>query len=67
MLSLRLATELEKRLAALARKSGRSKASIAREAILRHIEDLEECHVAMTRLHKGGSRVSLEALEKEFL
>jgi RHH-type rel operon transcriptional repressor/antitoxin RelB len=66
MLALRLPPEIEKRLDALARRTGRTKSFYAREAILRHLEDLEDYHLARSRLARGGERVSLEALEAEF-
>ena len=46
MLALRLPPEIEARLGALAKKTGRTKSFYAREAILRHIEDLEDFHLA---------------------
>jgi RHH-type rel operon transcriptional repressor/antitoxin RelB len=64
MLALRLPPEIEKRLDDLARKTGRTKSFYAREAILRHLEDLEEYHLALRRLRRGGKRVTLEELEK---
>ena len=67
MLALRLPPALEKRLDRLAKKTGRSKSFYAREAILRHIEDLEDYHIAQRRLRRGGKRVTLEELEKELL
>jgi RHH-type transcriptional regulator, rel operon repressor / antitoxin RelB len=63
MLALRLPTDLEKRLEALAKKTGRTKSFYAREAILRHIEDIEDYHLARRRLARGGARISLEELE----
>jgi RHH-type rel operon transcriptional repressor/antitoxin RelB len=65
MLALRLPPEVEKRLERLARKTGRTKSFYAREAILRHLEDLEDFHLAEHRLRRGGPRVTLEELEKE--
>ena len=65
MLALRLPLDIEKRLDALARKTGRSKSFYAREAILRHLEDLEDYHLAQRRLAAGGKRVTLEELERE--
>lgn len=65
MLALRLPPDVEKRLAALAKKTGRSKSFYAREAILRHLEDLEDYHLAQRRLARGGERVTLEELERE--
>ena len=65
MLALRLPPDVEKRLAALARRTGRTKSFYAREAILRHIEDLEDYHLAQRRLARGGQRVGLDELERE--
>jgi RHH-type rel operon transcriptional repressor/antitoxin RelB len=65
MLALRLSPDVEKRLDALAKKTGRTKSFYAREAILRHIEDLEDYHVAQRRLARGGDRITLEKLEAE--
>ncbi len=64
MLALRLPPEIEKRLGALAKKTGRTKSFYAREAILRQIEDIEDYYLARQRLARGGSRVTLESLER---
>jgi RHH-type rel operon transcriptional repressor/antitoxin RelB len=64
MLTLHLPPDIEKRLEALARKTGRTKSHFARNAILRHIEDIEDQHLARCRLARGGSRVTLESLER---
>jgi RHH-type transcriptional regulator, rel operon repressor / antitoxin RelB len=64
MLALRLPAEIEKRLSALARKTGRTKSFYAREAILRHIEDLEDYHLARKRLARRAPRVPLDVLEQ---
>jgi RHH-type rel operon transcriptional repressor/antitoxin RelB len=64
MLALRLPPEIEKRLGALAKKTGRTKSYYAREAILRHIEDIEDQHLAAARIKRGGRRKSLKALER---
>jgi RHH-type rel operon transcriptional repressor/antitoxin RelB len=65
MLALRLPAQIEKRLDQLAKKTGRSKSFYAREAILRHLEDLEDFHLAHRRLARRGTRVPLEQLERE--
>jgi len=57
MLALRLPPEIEERLDALAKKTGRTKSYYAREAILRQIEDIEDYYLAQRRLSRGGSRV----------
>lgn len=64
MLALRLPPEIEKRLQALAKKTGRTKSFYAREAILRHIEDLEDYYVARRRLARRAPRIPLEELER---
>ena len=65
MLALRLPPAIEKRLDALAKKTGRTKSFYAREAILRQIEDIEDYYLARRRLAQGGSRVTLESLERQ--
>jgi len=65
MLALRLPTQIEKRLDQLAKKTGRSKSFYAREAILRHLEDLEDYHLARRRLARRRTRVTIEQLERE--
>ena len=65
MLALRLPPEIEKRLDALAKKTGRSKSYYAREAILRHIEDMEDYYLARRRLARGGPRVTRDSLERQ--
>src|SRR6185312_2313656 len=44
MLAIRLPEEVEKRLDALARRTGRTKTFYAREAIMAHLQDLESSH-----------------------
>jgi RHH-type transcriptional regulator, rel operon repressor / antitoxin RelB len=65
MLALRLPPEIEQRLDALAQKTGRSKSYYAREAVLRHIEDIEDTYLARHRRRRGGSRVTLGSLERD--
>jgi RHH-type rel operon transcriptional repressor/antitoxin RelB len=65
MLALRLPPEIEQRLDALAKKTGRSKSYYAREAILRQIEDIEDTYLARRRRQRGGSRVTLASLERD--
>ena len=64
MLSIRLPDNVEKRLDKLAQKTGRTKTYYAREAIVTHIEDLEDIYLALSRLEKPAKRWSLEELEK---
>jgi RHH-type rel operon transcriptional repressor/antitoxin RelB len=64
MLAVRLPPEIEHRLDALAKKTGRTKSYYVREAILRQIEDIEDYYLARRRLARGGPRVTLESLER---
>jgi RHH-type rel operon transcriptional repressor/antitoxin RelB len=50
MLALRLPVDIEQRLDALAKATGRSKSYYAREAILEHLDDLEDIYLAGERL-----------------
>lgn len=69
MLAIRLPPELESRLAALAAATGRTKTYYAREAILRHLDELEDIYLAEQRLAdvRAGrsSTVTLDAMERE--
>jgi RHH-type transcriptional regulator, rel operon repressor / antitoxin RelB len=50
MLAIRLPENIEKRLDRLAKRTGRTKTYYAREAILQHLEDLEDIYIAEKRL-----------------
>ena len=65
MLALRLPAEIERRLSALARKTGRSKTFYAREAILEHIDDLEDYYLAEARLARKRKSIPLEDVERK--
>ena len=67
MLAVRLPIEIEARLDSLARLTGRTKTYYAREAILEHLDDLEDSYLAEKRLvdvQAGRSRTfTLEEVE----
>ncbi len=69
MLALRLPADLEARLDALARKTGRTKSYYAREAIVEYIDDLEDLYLAQKRyalIEKGKSKtLTLDAVEAQ--
>ncbi len=46
MLAIRLPPEIEQRLEKLAKRTGRTKTFYAREAILEHLDDLEDTYLA---------------------
>jgi RHH-type transcriptional regulator, rel operon repressor / antitoxin RelB len=50
MLAIRLPEKIEKRLERLAKRTGRTKTYYAREAILEHLDDLEDIYLAEKRL-----------------
>lgn len=50
MLAIRLPADVERRLEALAKATGRTKTFYAREAILEHLDDLEDLYLAEKRL-----------------
>jgi len=70
MLAIRLPSEIENRLDALAQATGRSKTFYAREAILEHLDNLEDLYLAEQRLieiRAGRSQaVSLEEVLKNY-
>jgi RHH-type rel operon transcriptional repressor/antitoxin RelB len=52
MLAIRLPQSVEKRLEKLARRTGRTKSFYAREAIVQHLEDLEDIYLAERALER---------------
>jgi len=65
MLAIRLPEEIEKRLADLAAKTGRTKTFYAKEAILSHLDEIEDKYLAIQRLENPGKRWTLEELEQD--
>ena len=70
MLAIRLPAEVENRLEALAQATGRTKTFYAREAILEHLDDLEDLYLAEQRLvdiRAGKTQtVALEEVMKRY-
>jgi len=66
MLAIRLPAAIEKRLERLAKRTGRTKTFYARQAILQHLEDLEDVYLAeqvYARYRKGEEKtVPLEEI-----
>lgn len=61
MLAIRLPEELEARLEALAKRTGRTKTFYARQAIEQHLEDLEDLYLAervAKRVRSGKEQTS---------
>jgi RHH-type transcriptional regulator, rel operon repressor / antitoxin RelB len=70
MLAIRLPEEIEKRLDTLAKETGRTKSFYAREAILEHLDDLEDIYMAEQELAdiRAGrvKTIPLEEVMKEY-
>ncbi|HSY99937.1 MAG TPA: DUF6290 family protein [Terriglobales bacterium] len=65
MLAIRLPEKIEKRLARLAKRTGRTKTYYAREAILEYLDDLEDIYLAEKELQAVRSgRTRTVPLEK---
>lgn len=56
MLAIRLPQSIERRLERLARRTGRTKTYYVREAILEHLEDIEDLYLAEGALERIRSR-----------
>lgn len=66
MLALRLPKDIEDRLDALAKKTGRTKSHYAREAILEKLEDLEDYYLAEEVMGRDdGLRFSLDDIKAD--
>ena len=69
MLAVRLPADIEKRLDRLAKRTGRAKSYYVREALLNHLDDLEDIYIAEKRLEdiRAGRRhtIPLEEVMRE--
>jgi RHH-type transcriptional regulator, rel operon repressor / antitoxin RelB len=65
MLAIRLPETIEARLNALANETGRTKTTLAREAITEYIDDLEDYYLAEARARRNRKTVPLEDVERE--
>lgn len=69
MLAIRLPPDIEGRLEALAKRTGRSPSDFVEEAVLEHLDDLEDVHLAeraVAEIRAGRQSTStLEEVERE--
>ena len=65
MLGVRLDSELEERLAAVARTQGRSKSDIAREAVRRYVERHDEAFLAEAKRQSMKAAARDRAVQDE--
>ncbi len=70
MLALRLPADVEERLTQLAKLTGRTKTYYAREAIITHLEDLEDTYLAEKAykdfIASGEKAIPLEEVMKRY-
>lgn len=60
MIGVRLPSDIEKRLDTLAKATGRTKTYYVREAILEHLDDMEDAYLAeatLERVRRGDERI----------
>ena len=65
MIAVRLPEEIEKRIAELAARTGRTKTFYVKEAIMEHLDELEDRYLALERLEHPGKRWTLDELEQD--
>ncbi len=65
MLAIRLPESIETRLNALAKETGRAKSTLAREAIMEYIDDLEDFYLAEARARENRNTIPLADVERE--
>jgi RHH-type rel operon transcriptional repressor/antitoxin RelB len=70
MLAIRLPADIEKRLDRLAKRTGRTKTWYVREAVLNHLEDLEDVYYAekeLIAIREGRSKtIPIEEVMKQY-
>lgn len=64
MLAIRLPENIEARLAHLSKETGLTKTALVREAILEHLDDLEDLYLAEARTRKNRKTIPLEDVER---
>lgn len=65
MLALRIEPEINDVLTALAKKQGRNKSMLIREAIIRYLEDIEDIELAEKVLRSNTKAESLREVARE--
>ncbi len=64
MIAVRLPPQVEKRLEKLVRKTGRTKTFYVRQAILQHLDDLEDYYLAVARFEQHLPGIPQEEVER---
>jgi RHH-type rel operon transcriptional repressor/antitoxin RelB len=66
MFAIELPTSIEDRLDALVKATGRPKDEYVREAILEHLDDMEDLYLAESRLAQNSPATPLEEVMKRY-
>jgi RHH-type rel operon transcriptional repressor/antitoxin RelB len=69
VLAIRLPEDIERRLEALAAATGRTKTFYAREAILEHLENLEDLYLAeksLLEVRAGAKTIPLDDVMRDY-
>ena len=64
MIAVRLPAEIEERIAKLAARTGRTKTFYIKEAILEHLDEMEDKYLALDRLERSARRWTLDEMEQ---
>ena len=64
MIAVRLSAEIEQRIAQLAARTGRTKTYYIKEAIMQHLDEMEDKYLALERLEKPAKRWTLDEMEQ---
>ena len=64
MIAVRLPSEIEERITQLAARTGRTKTYYIKEAIMEHLDEMEDRYLALDRLENPAERWTLEEMEQ---
>ena len=64
MIAVRLPANIEERIAQLATNTGRTKTFYIKEAIMQHLDEMEDKYLALDRLEKPARRWTLNEMEQ---
>jgi predicted transcriptional regulator len=65
MISIELDPEVERKLASIARETGKPESAIMNKALLEYFEDQDDYREGIASLHRNEPRVKFEQLERE--
>ena len=65
-MAVQIPAEIENQIEAFAQRTGESKDSVIREALVTYLEDREDAMIAASRLQTTGQRISLEEIGRKY-